>query len=621
VGGTYPKPLEALRTGSLLAASIVDVMPEQREPSLPDRIGEYTPTEKIGEGGFGVVYAATAPDGTAVAIKVLRPELSNNAEVRERLRREAIASRAITSDRVARVLGHDTETERPYIVMELVQGSTLTEHVAEHGPLAGAMLTSVAVAMAEALRDIQASGVLHRDLKPSNVMLGPDGIKILDFGIAAISEAADFTQTGAVLGSASWMSPEQITGVIVEASSDVFAMGLVLAFAALGRHPYGEGRPEALMYRMVQGQADLEGISGPSRRLIEAMLRSEPQARPTVDAVIEVLSGSSSNSDLLNPDPLAASSSAPPLPDATRIIPSAPPSPRPDANRPKRGKRVAAAALVLLLAGAAIAAATLQSRSTSDDVSTAAEEAQIAPTTTDAAPTTTEAAPTTTENKVEVAITTTTLPAVPVYEVYEWDDGYTLRWNPCDNPISIYLNNSDSSLSNETVAAAARFLTAQAAELSTITDQVIIYRGLSEDQTRTGYVGGEQILIQISEGDDGTLDSESSYAGSSRPSVDRVSGSTQEIDGFQIHVRSNNVRALDNELVNESKRLLMFYLGSAFGLGNLEESDFIGFGVTDPLQMRAERMNWDAIFGWWDESEWGPGDKLGMYIAQLGNCF
>jgi serine/threonine protein kinase len=620
-------------------------MPDQRDPSLPDRIGEYTPTEKIGEGGFGVVYAATAPDGTAVAIKVLRPELSNNAEVRERLRREAIASQAITSDRVARVLDHDTEIERPYIVMELVQGSTLTEHVAQHGPLAGAMLTSVAVAMAEALRDIQASGVLHRDLKPSNVMLGPDGIKILDFGIAAISEAADFTQTGAVLGSASWMSPEQITGVIVEASSDVFAMGLVLAFAALGHHPYGEGRPEALMYRMVQGQPDLEGISGPSRRLIEAMLRSEPQARPTVDAVIEVLSGSSSNSDLLSPDPLAASSSAPPLPDATRIIPSAPPSPRPDVNRPKRGKLFAAAALVLLLAGAAIAAATLQSTSTSDDVSTAAEEVQIAPTATQAAPPTTEevqiaptatqAAPPTTEKRVEVArttTTTTTLPAVPVYKIRE-QNGNTFRWNRCQNPISIYLNNSDSSLSDDTVAAVARFLTAQAAELSTITDHVIIYRGLSEDRLSNNYVGGERILIQISGGGDGILDSESTYAGNSNFSWDRTSGSTREIDSVGIHLRSTFVEPrvnLDNdgsvgfELADKSKRLIMYYLGLSFGLDDLVESDFIGFGVTDTTQMFAERMNWESIrlYGYSTiRPEWGPGDKLGMYISQLGNCF
>jgi len=273
-------------------------MADDQGQQLPDQIGSYRPTEQLGEGGFGIVYAAEAPDGTLVAIKVLRPELSNSPEVRERLRREAAASQSITSDRVARVIDYDTEGDRPYLVMELVRGSTLTEHVAQNGPLGGAMLTSVAIAIAEALRDIHAGGVLHRDLKPSNVMLGPDGIKILDFGIAAINEAADFTRTGAVLGSASWMSPEQITGAPVEAASDIFAMGLVLAFAALGRHPFGEGRPEALMYRIVQEQPDLEGISGPSRALIEATLRQDPETRPSVASVIDALSGSSSNPDL-----------------------------------------------------------------------------------------------------------------------------------------------------------------------------------------------------------------------------------------------------------------------------------------------------------------------------------
>jgi serine/threonine protein kinase len=103
-------------------------------------------------------------------------------------------------------------------------------------------------------------------------MIGSDGIKILDFGIAAVKESSDFTQAGATLGSAVWMSPEQITGTITDEWSDVFAMGLVLAYAATGSHPFGEGQPEAVMYRIDNGEPDLSGVSEPLRTSIDGML-------------------------------------------------------------------------------------------------------------------------------------------------------------------------------------------------------------------------------------------------------------------------------------------------------------------------------------------------------------
>ena len=601
---------------------------------IPDRIGEYTPTERIGEGGFGVVYAATAPDGTEVAIKVLRPELSNNAEVRERLRREATASQAITSDRVARVLGHDTEADRPYIVMERIQGATLTDYVGERGPLAGAMLTSVAVAIAEALRDIHASGILHRDLKPSNVMLGPDGIKILDFGIAAINEAADFTQTGAVLGSASWMSPEQITGTSVDASSDVFAMGLVLAFAALGRHPYGEGRPEALMYRIDQGQPDLDAITGPSRRLIEAMLRRDPKERPSVANVIELLSGSNSNSDLLSPTPPAEPNTPVPRADATRVIPSYPSPKQPEPVKSSRkGKKLAFALLaVAVVGGGGVGAAILLSASGDTPSQLATDSSTTTVTsaaTTTAPPTTTEqiveVATTTTEAEVRVARTTTTsttVPLVPVYKLYE-HEGRTFRWNPCQNPISIYLNNSDGSLKDAELAAIARFLQNQAYQLTRITGHTVFYRGLTDERTSDVFKSGEKILIQISDGGDGLLRNQE-YAATSQQSYDRASGGTWEVDAVQIHILSDMFLAYsDGTLSTRSKHVLMFSLGRAFGLASLTRSDFLGFGVSKSAEMRAERMNWDTVSNSRTpyDGEWGPGDELGMSIAQMGGCF
>ena len=516
--------------------------------------------------------------------------------------------------------------------MERIQGATLTDYVGERGPLNGAMLTSVAVAIAEALRDIHAGGVLHRDLKPSNVMLGPDGIKILDFGIAAISEAADFTQTGAVLGSASWMSPEQITGASVEASSDVFAMGLVLAFAALGRHAYGEGRPEALMYRIDQGQPDLDAIVGPSRRLIEAMLRRDPEERPSVANVIDVLSGSNSNSDLLSSTPPAEPNTPTPQADATRVIPSYPSPKQPEPVKSSRkGKQIALALLALgVLGGGGVGAAVLLSASGETPSQLATDSSTTTATSTTKPPTTTEkvveVATTTTEAEVRVArtsTTSTTIAPVPVYKLQEYSGGYTIRWNPCQNPISIFLNNSDGSLTDRELAATARFLTQQASELYEITGHVVVYRGLTTTKTSQAAKSGEQILIQISDGGDGLLRADTDYAKNSFITWDRTSGRTREVDAFDIHLRSKHISASGTELSDTSKNLILYSLGEAFGLAYLERSDFVGFGVSNSRQMLFERMNWDSI---WDyrtpnDGEWGPGDQLGMYIAQMGSCF
>ena len=482
------------------------------------------------------------------------------------------------------------------------------------------MLTSVAVAIAEALRDIHASGILHRDLKPSNVMLGPDGIKILDFGIAAISEAADFTQTGAVLGSASWMSPEQITGTSVEASSDVFAMGLVLAFAALGHHPYGEGRPEALMYRIDQGQPDLDAITGPSRPLIEAMLRRDPRNRPSVANVIDVLSGSNSNSDLLSPTPPAEPNTPTPRADATRVIPSFPSPKQPEPVKlSRKGKKLAFALLSVAVVGGGGVGAAILFGASGDTPSQLVADSSTAAVTSRTTP------PTTTEAEVRVAQTTTTsttIAPVPNYKLAEYD-GYTIRWNPCQNPISIFLNNSDGSLTDQELAATARFLTEQAAELYELTGHVVVYRGLTTTKTSEVAKAGEQILIQISDGGDGLLRADSDYAKNSFISWDRTSGRTREVDAFDIHLRSRHISASGTELSDKSKNLILYSLGEAFGLAELRSSDFLSLGVSNPRQMLFERMNWESI---WDyrtpnAGEWGPGDQLGMYIAQMGSCF
>ena len=250
--------------------------------SDPREIDGYTLTGRLGAGGFGVVYVATAPDGREVALKVLRPELSDDEGLRTRLGREAEALRSVRGDRNVQVFDVVTEGDWAYLVMELVEGDPLDKRIADQGPLRGPMLWYVARGLVEALAGIHAAGIIHRDLKPSNVMYGPDGIKVLDFGVSVIAERTSLTQAGSFIGTASWISPEQVLGEEATTKSDVFSLGLVLAYTATGQHPFGQGRADAVMYRISSGDPDLTGLTSPLLEAVERCLDRDPQLRPTV---------------------------------------------------------------------------------------------------------------------------------------------------------------------------------------------------------------------------------------------------------------------------------------------------------------------------------------------------
>ena len=208
----------------------------------PERIDGYVLEGRLGAGGYGVVYAATDTEGKRVALKVLRPELADNPGLKERLAREGAALGRVGGERNVEIYDVVVEGTHTYLAMELVEGETLKERVDRDGPLTGPLLWFTAQGLLEALQAIHDAGITHRDLKPSNVMFGPDGVKVLDFGISAIADETGLTQTGAFLGTAAWISPEQILGREVTDKSDVFNLGLVVAFAATGRHAFGEGR-------------------------------------------------------------------------------------------------------------------------------------------------------------------------------------------------------------------------------------------------------------------------------------------------------------------------------------------------------------------------------------------
>ncbi|WP_326824512.1 serine/threonine-protein kinase [Streptosporangium sp. NBC_01756] len=246
------------------------------------RVGSYTLVERLGRGGMGDVYLATNRRGEGVALKMLHDAVDADSEARIRLEREVRALRRVESPYVARVVDADLACERPYLVMEHIEGDTLLERVRRDGPLQGTALVTLAQGLATALSIIHAAGVVHRDLKPANVLVNAEDEPVLiDFGIAQVLDATRLTMTGTFLGTPSYAAPELFVDEPVGEPADVHAWAATVAFAATGRPTFGRGTAEAQMYAILNGQADLTGIPVSLLPLIRAALHREAAKRPT----------------------------------------------------------------------------------------------------------------------------------------------------------------------------------------------------------------------------------------------------------------------------------------------------------------------------------------------------
>ncbi|WP_405453242.1 serine/threonine protein kinase [Streptomyces erythrochromogenes] len=254
------------------------------------RVGPYRVVARLGSGGMGRVYLARTPGGRSVAVKVVHPELARDPEFRLRLAREVAAARAVDGRFTAQVLDAGVDDPTPWLSTVFVPGMSLAEAVAEHGPFPEESALALARGLAAALAAVHAAGLVHRDLKPSNVLLGPDGPRVIDFGISRATEASALTRTGMTVGSPGFMSPEQAGGGPVGAASDVFSFGTVLAFTLTGESPFGTGATPALLYRVVHAEPRLEGLSGVALDLVRRCLAKDPAARPTPAVLLAELS-------------------------------------------------------------------------------------------------------------------------------------------------------------------------------------------------------------------------------------------------------------------------------------------------------------------------------------------
>lgn len=284
---------------------------EPLKPADPTELGGIALRGRLGRGGMGVVYFGVTPDGEQVAVKMIREDLMEKSEVLGRFDRETVAIGMVQGPRVANLVSaSEPEDCPPWFATEYVRGLTLADYINERGPLSADMTAALGLGLAEALTTIHQAGILHRDLKPSNILLGRDGPKVIDFGLAALTAVpGDLTGTSETIGTPVCMAPEQVNSAKdLTAAVDVYSLGAVLLFALTAHYPYERPTVPAMLAAIANPAAS-PNLSGVPETLIEpvtSLLAFAPAARPPLPDVTAELSrvlaeaGSTDLDDALN---------------------------------------------------------------------------------------------------------------------------------------------------------------------------------------------------------------------------------------------------------------------------------------------------------------------------------
>ncbi|KAA9150987.1 serine/threonine protein kinase [Microbacterium lushaniae] len=351
----------------------------------PGRVlgGRYRLEALIGRGGYASVYRAIDEHlERAVAVKVFTASTADGTD-RARVASETRVLASLTHPSLVTLFDARLDEDPSYFVMELIDGPTLSERIAD-SPLDPDTAASVAADLAEALHVIHARGIVHRDVKPSNVLLRPAPMPsqppratLADFGIAYLIDSARVTATGTLIGTAAYLSPEQARGETPTAAADVYALGLVLLESLTGRRAYAQATPhEALVARLVRSPEVPAALPHGWRVLLSAMTAMDPAHRPDAHA-IQRAAVRLKTEESGGWDPTAVTIPAPraeagphDVTDRTAVLPADETSDVPLPARPSRRRAMwLIAAAVLVVAGlvAAVLAATMWGGSPAPD--------------------------------------------------------------------------------------------------------------------------------------------------------------------------------------------------------------------------------------------------------------
>jgi serine/threonine protein kinase len=249
--------------------------------------GRYRLGERIGRGGMGVVWAARDELlARPVAVKeVWLPGAVDPAEralLRERTLREARTAARLDHPCAVRVFDVCEEDEQAYLVMELIEGRTLSDLIRNDGPIAPARAAEIGICLLDALTAAHDAGIVHRDVKPGNVIVRPDGrVTLTDFGIASTAGDPSITSTGLLLGSPAYIAPERARGGTPEPPSDLWSLGATLFTAVEGRPPFDRDDPVATLTAVVTDEHERPRLAGPALGpVLERLLDKDPGARP-----------------------------------------------------------------------------------------------------------------------------------------------------------------------------------------------------------------------------------------------------------------------------------------------------------------------------------------------------
>ncbi|PZG05036.1 serine/threonine-protein kinase, partial [Nonomuraea aridisoli] len=244
----------------------------------------YLLISRIAAGGMGEVWRARDELlGREVAVKILRSHIHADPTFLERFRNEARITAALADPGVAQIFDYGEERDLAFLVMELVHGEPLSAILARNGALGAEVALDVVHQTAKALHAAHSAGIIHRDIKPGNLLVTPDGvIKVTDFGIARALEAAPVTQTGTVLGTAQYVSPEQAQGFALTPATDLYSLGVVAYECLSGRAPFQGDNQVAIALQHLNEPPPPLGVDvpGPVRDLVLALLAKEPERRP-----------------------------------------------------------------------------------------------------------------------------------------------------------------------------------------------------------------------------------------------------------------------------------------------------------------------------------------------------